>query len=37
MSGLLAVTTSSREKCGTVITVLQYFEIDDWPEGMDFI
>jgi hypothetical protein len=37
MSGLLAVTTCFKEKCGAVITLLQYFEIDDWVEGQDFI
>jgi hypothetical protein len=37
MSGLLAVTTCFNEKCGAVITLPQYFEIDDWPEGVDFI
>jgi hypothetical protein len=37
MSGLLAVTTCFKKKCETVITLLQYFETDDRPEGMDFV
>jgi len=37
MSGLQAVTPCFKEKCETVITVPQYSEIDDWPEGVDFI
>jgi hypothetical protein len=36
MSGLLIGTTIF-EKCGTVITLLQYLETEGWPEGMEFI